>query len=125
MLSHVFGIGATVNASGNRIAEATEDAILSLFTVGELLNMASMNQSTHQVLVINNSVSSAANTSPTSQPRPNDNTDPDLVGGQYRTLRMNQVMFDADQSVNADGVHKLSDFVARPEFLNILLRPAT
>jgi len=119
VLSHVFGVGATISVSGNRVSEAIEDAILSIFTVGELLNLSALNQSTHQVLVLNNSQRNAPLGA-----RPNDNTPLNqLQSDENLTLRVNQVIFDADRSITSDTISTLKDFVVR--FVNILLRPAT
>ena len=53
LLSHVFVLGATVDVTGNRAAEGAqlfEAALVSMFTIGLLMNNTSLNQTTRCIV---------------------------------------------------------------------------
>jgi hypothetical protein len=134
ILSHVFGVGATVHAASNRVAEPVTDATLSLLTISQYLTMNVFNQTTHQILVSNLAAGPPADVGFTDAPPP---VAPDgspaqpvtMPSGGAELLRMQhaQVMFDNSSRVfgeASDGTSNLTllnRFVQR--FLQLLSRP--
>jgi len=47
LLAGLFVMGATIDVSRNRIAETVSRSMLSLLTVGEIMNITTLNQTTH------------------------------------------------------------------------------
>ncbi|HEY4186251.1 MAG TPA: hypothetical protein VGP07_14340 [Polyangia bacterium] len=136
VLSQVFAVGATVNASSNRIAEPVTDATLSLITISHFLSLTTFNQTTHQILTSNLGVANGddgasgfsvvpdAGTSPSSPPAVQ------MTLNQSELLRMdtNQVMFNTTTQVlnppnhvGTANLNLLNMFVQR--FLELLTRP--
>lgn len=53
LLAHIMLYGSSVRATDNQINEAWDDAVLSGFVAGQVLNMATCNQSAHCLIVAN------------------------------------------------------------------------
>jgi hypothetical protein len=117
VLSNVFGLGATLVATGNRVSESVRDSILSLLTLSELMSSVTFNQSTHEIMTFNRSTIE----SPPHPPHTDDFSAYDLRQG-------NQVLFSATRfSPAADGaseqVQTLENFAL--QFLTLIGRPET
>jgi hypothetical protein len=108
VVSHVFGVGSTVTTTGNRFSEAVRNTILSLLAMSELLNAATFNQSTHEIMAINNSADVP--------PAGGLGTAAD-VETRYRWLQGNQVLFSAS-TLGPSQLTSLKNFGAA--FLGLL-----
>ena len=135
-LSQVFGVGATVHASSNRVAEPPTDATLSMITVSHFLSLTTFNQTTHQVLASNLGVAGGDDGASGFSDVPdagNVPSNPPVVtmgigGSEMLRMDTNQVMFDTSTQVLAPPAHGgvpnlslLNTFVQR--FLELLTRP--
>jgi hypothetical protein len=136
VLSQVFGVGATVHASSNRVAEPPTDATLSMITVSHFLSLTTFNQTTHQVLASNLGVAGGDDGASGFSDVPdagNMPSSPPVVtmgigGSEMLRMDTNQVMFDTSTQVLAPPTHGgvpnlslLNTFVQR--FLELLTRP--
>jgi hypothetical protein len=133
ILSQVFGVGATVHASANRVAEPVTDATLSLMTISHLLSLSIFNQTTHQILSSTLGVAAGGGASGFSDAPDPITAASSIVsmafsGSELLRIEFDQVMFNTSSQVldkvNTNGptnLTLLNRFAQR--FLELLTRP--
>jgi hypothetical protein len=134
ILSQVFGVGATVHASANRVAEPVTDATLSLMTISHFLSLSIFNQTTHQILSSTLGVAGGDGSASGFSDAPDPNTSVTSIvsmafeGSELLRMELDQVMFNTSSQVldkvNTFGptnLTLLNRFAQR--FLELLTRP--